>query len=143
MRSGPAGRRTSLRATLWPALVQASAMSAVPIEPNSLPSVPALAVIVSLKSFSASARSLRAATAARWPARSSSARRASKRAMLSRRGQRGLALGQQEIAAVAGLHLHAIADVAEVGDLLQQNDFHGAALSADRCRAAAPGSARA
>ena len=41
-----------------------------------------------------------------------------------RGGQRRLALRQQEVAAVAGLHLDAIADVAEVRDLLQQNDFH-------------------
>jgi hypothetical protein len=34
------GMRTSLRVIGWPALTAASAMSAVPIEPNSLPSVP-------------------------------------------------------------------------------------------------------
>ena len=38
MRSGPFGRRTSLRAMAIPARVAASAISAVPIEPKSLPS---------------------------------------------------------------------------------------------------------
>src|SRR5215469_13846217 len=41
-----------------------------------------------------------------------------------RRGERRLALRQEEIAAETRAHLDAIADVAEVGDLLQQNDFH-------------------
>ena len=39
-------------------------------------------------------------------------------------GERGLATGQQEVAAVAGTYLDAIADVAEVGNLLQENDIH-------------------
>ena len=39
--------------------------------------------------------------------------------------ERGLALGQQEVAAVSGADFDSIADVAEVSDLLQQNDFHG------------------
>src|SRR2546421_12695154 len=59
----------------------------------------------------------------------------------SRQGR--LALRQQEIAAVAGAHLHALADVAEIGDLLQENDFHRGGLSADRCRAGARESAPA
>src|SRR5688572_33308135 len=41
-----------------------------------------------------------------------------------RRRHRGLALGQQVIAAVAGLDLDAIADVAEVGNPLLENEFH-------------------
>src|SRR5687768_8080979 len=41
-----------------------------------------------------------------------------------RRRHGGLALGQQVIAAVASLHLDAIADVAEVGNLLHENEFH-------------------
>ncbi len=40
------------------------------------------------------------------------------------RGERGLALRQQEIATEARAYLHAIADVAEIGNLLQQDDFH-------------------
>ena len=40
------------------------------------------------------------------------------------RGERGAAGGQQEVAAVAGLHLDAITDVAEVRDLLQEDEFH-------------------
>ena len=39
--------------------------------------------------------------------------------------ERRLALGQQEIAPVTGLHLHPVADVAEVGHFLQQYEFHG------------------
>src|SRR5690606_26030324 len=60
-----------------------------------------------------------------------------------RGGQRRLALGQQEIAGIAGTHLDAIAQVAEVGHFFQKKDVHGNGLSAERCRAAAPGSARA
>ena len=41
------------------------------------------------------------------------------------RGQGGLALGQQEVAAVAGLDLYPVADGAEVGNLLKKNDIHG------------------
>jgi len=41
-----------------------------------------------------------------------------------RGGERRLTLRQEEIAAEARADLDAIADVAEVGDLLQQNDFH-------------------
>src|SRR5262249_49642951 len=41
-----------------------------------------------------------------------------------RGGQRRFALRQEEIAAEARTNFHAIADVAEVRDLLQQNDFH-------------------
>src|SRR5262249_36034284 len=44
------------------------------------------------------------------------------------RGERGLALRQQEVAAVARLHFDAVADVAEVGDFLQKNDFHESTL---------------
>jgi len=47
-----------------------------------------------------------------------------------RRGQRGLALRQQEVTAEAGLHFDAIANVAEVRDLLKKNDVH---LSAPQC----------
>src|SRR6266567_7198826 len=45
-------------------------------------------------------------------------------------GHRGLALRQEEVTAETGLHFHAIANVAEVGDLLKKNDFH---LSAPQC----------
>src|SRR5579864_83945 len=41
-----------------------------------------------------------------------------------RSSERRLALRQQEVAPEARAHLHAIADVAEIGNLLQQNDFH-------------------
>src|ERR1700680_3792526 len=41
-----------------------------------------------------------------------------------RGGERSLALRQKEIASETGAHFHAIADVAEIGDLLQENDFH-------------------
>src|SRR5262249_13208181 len=47
-----------------------------------------------------------------------------------RRGPRRLALRQQKVAAEAGLHFHAVADVAKVGDLLKKNDFH---LSTPQC----------
>src|SRR5262245_24294729 len=39
-------------------------------------------------------------------------------------GERGFALRQQEIAAETRLDLYTVADVAEVGDLLQKDDFH-------------------
>src|SRR5688500_13479047 len=48
------------------------------------------------------------------------------------RGERRLAFRQEEVAAVTGLHLHSIADVAEVGNLLQQNDFHEGYLKSVR-----------
>src|SRR5690606_36483972 len=40
------------------------------------------------------------------------------------RRQRGLALGQQVIAAVAGLHRHEVPDVPEILNAVQQNDLH-------------------
>src|SRR5690606_27016835 len=43
-----------------------------------------------------------------------------------RSSQRRLALRQQIVTPVTGLDLDAIADIAEVGDLLQQNQFHNA-----------------
>ena len=94
-------------------------MSAVPMEPNSLPSVPAFARMVSLKSLSASARSsaddellargLLELRAARFELRD-----------VVGRGERRLAFRQQEVAAEAGPHLYAVADVAEVGNLLKR-----------------------
>ena len=123
MRSGPSGRRTSLRSIFWPSRVAASAISLVPMEPKSLPSVPALAWIVSLNSFSAAARRLGAGEVLVRQALELRPARLEARHVV-RGGQRGLAAGQQEVAPVAGLHLHAIADVAEVGNLLEQNDFH-------------------
>src|SRR6186713_1200208 len=42
-----------------------------------------------------------------------------------RRRQRRLAFRQQEVAAVAGLHLDAVADVSKVCHLGEQNDVHG------------------
>jgi len=57
VRKAPFGMRTSLRSILMPALVAASAISAVPIEPKSLPSVPAFDGMTSLNSFKAAARS--------------------------------------------------------------------------------------
>ena len=55
-RIGPFGMRTSLRETGCPALTAASAMSAVPIDPNSLPSEPALALSSSLSDPAAGVR---------------------------------------------------------------------------------------
>ena len=51
----------------------------------------------------------------------------------------------QEVAGVAVLDLDDVAEVAEVGDLFQQDDLHGGLLRtcAGRCTAASPGSARA
>ena len=40
------------------------------------------------------------------------------------RGERRLALGKEEVAAEAGLHLHAIADASDVIDLFEQYHFH-------------------
>ena len=60
-RSAPFGRRTSARSTSRPAFVNASAMSRVPIEPNSLPSSPAFAVITMLTSSNWLARAWAAA----------------------------------------------------------------------------------
>jgi len=50
VRKTPFGKRTSLFDTLTPRALTASAMSRVPIEPNSLPSSPALVVIVTFSS---------------------------------------------------------------------------------------------
>src|SRR5262249_34912634 len=44
-----------------------------------------------------------------------------------RRRERRLALREQVVAAEAGPHFHTVADVAEIGDFLQKNDFHGSA----------------
>src|ERR1700761_4373524 len=41
-----------------------------------------------------------------------------------RRGQRGLAVREQIVTAEAGLHFDPVTDVAEIGDLLEKNDFH-------------------
>lgn len=81
VRRTPFGRRTSLLATSTPAAVTASAMSRVPMEPNSLPSSPALDAMVTVSS--ALIFSARALAAARTSASlaSSSARRASKNSM--------------------------------------------------------------
>ncbi len=83
VRRTPFGRRTSLLATSTPAAVTASAMSRVPMEPNSLPSSPALDAMVTVSS--ALIFSARALAAARTSASlaSSSARRASKNSMFS------------------------------------------------------------
>src|SRR5882672_1432339 len=81
-RIGPFGMRTSLRWTACPALTAASAMSAVPIDPNNLPSEPALALSSSLKFSKFAARVLAAARCS--PAfASSSWRCASNLAMLA------------------------------------------------------------
>ena len=39
-------------------------------------------------------------------------------------GTQGLATGQQEIAGIAGLHIHNFAELAELCDAFEQNDFH-------------------
>ena len=62
---------------------------------------------------------------------------------IGRRGQGGLALGQQEVAGVSGTHGDAITQVAQVRYLLEKNDVHGLSLNAGQCRAATPGSVRA
>src|SRR5207237_10126899 len=58
-------------------------------------------------------------------------------------GESRLALGQEEVPTVAGTDLYGVPDVAEVGNLLKQNNVHCGGLNADRCTAAGPGSARA
>src|SRR5690606_27533181 len=40
-------------------------------------------------------------------------------------GRNGLALRHQEVAAVAGLHGDLVAEVAEIDDLLEKDQFHG------------------
>ena len=54
------------------------------------------------------------------PARA--ARLEARHVLSSRHGR--LALRQQEIARVAGLHFYAIADAAQIGDFLKENDVH-------------------
>jgi hypothetical protein len=74
----PNGKRTSALTTLTPASVIASAISRVPIEPNNLPSSPALeAIVISANSVNLVAR---ACAAVSCPASllSKSVRRASK-----------------------------------------------------------------
>ncbi len=56
VRRAPSGRRTSLFAISTPAAVAASAMSRVPIEPNSLPSSPDFDAIVTSRALTFSAR---------------------------------------------------------------------------------------
>ena len=123
VRIGPVGMRTSLREIGWPALTAASAMSAVPIEPNSLPSAPALALSSSLK-FSNFARArLRRGQFRIRLGLEFVALRFELRDIGGSRHRRP-AGRHQEIAGVARLHLDAIADLAEVRDLLQQYDIH-------------------
>ena len=85
-----------LRSTWKPAPVRCSAMSLVPIEPKSFPSVPALACMVSLKSFIAAARSSAEDRCSRARP-SSSARRASKRAMFSGVASVALPCGKRKL----------------------------------------------
>src|SRR3546814_5488196 len=46
---------------------------------------------------------------------------------VDRRGRHCLALGHEVVAAVTGLDVDLVAQVAEVGDFLQQDQFHGGA----------------
>ena len=117
-----------------PRLPISSAMSTVPTEPNSLPSAPACISILSTSPSSFLARACAAASSAAALA-SSSARRDSNLAMLAARGQRGLALRDQVIPRVAGLHAHAVTDAADVIDFLEQNDFHVSTLVPGRVAA--------
>src|ERR1700683_4021816 len=96
VRRGPVGRRPWLRYTLKPSRVAASAMSLVPMEPNSFPSVPALAWIVSLNSFIAAARSSAEDRCSR-ARRSNSARRDSERATLAGVASVALPCGRRKL----------------------------------------------
>src|SRR5690625_5043173 len=81
-RSAPSGSLTSALDTSTPAAVMASAISRVPIEPNSLPSSPALELMVILSSASFAARASASAFLAAAAA-SNSARRFSNSATFS------------------------------------------------------------
>src|SRR6185312_9403992 len=121
LRIGPWGMRTSLRSTFTPDAVRASAMSMVPTEPNSLPSWPALALMVTVLPSSSALR-FSAPDSISAACFSSSARRFSNSSMFL--AVAGLALGDQVVAAVAGTHLDLVAQATQVLDLLQEDDFH-------------------
>ena len=124
MRSGPLGRRTSLRVDLE-ALARAR-----PRRCRGADGAEQLAFGAGLRGdgelevLQRCRALLGRRRGARAPRFSSSARRSSNFATLSGVASVALPCGQQEVAAVAGLHLDAVADVAEVGDFLQKNDFH-------------------
>src|SRR5690606_13508643 len=46
------------------------------------------------------------------------------------RGRYGLAVGDQIITAIAGLHIHLVAQIAQLAYIFQQNDLHGPLPSA-------------
>jgi hypothetical protein len=124
-RIGPSPITTSDFSSGRPAAVKASAMSRGPTEPYSLPSVEALAAIVTL----APSSSRRASAPAEDLARLGLVLGATLLELgdVGGGGRHGLALRDEEVAAVARLDLDLVAEVAEVGDFLQQDQFHGVA----------------
>ena len=93
------------------------------MEPNSLPSLPALAVMRELEALEPG---LAAFGARQVVARDLFELRATGFELrhIGRRGERRLALGQQEVAGIARTHRDAVAQVAQIGHFLQKNDVH-------------------
>jgi hypothetical protein len=99
-------------------------MSRVPIEPNSLPSSPALAVD---GDHASAAKRLGAGLRRRQRLGSRALELGATRLELGHVGRRRrhrLALGNQVIAPVAGLYADLVAQAAQVADVLEQNYFH-------------------
>ena len=142
--SGPLGMRTCAFATLKSMRLSASAMSALVTEPNRRPSTPAFCVMWTVRPLIFSPSACAAASLLGGLLLELDALVLE---LLDRgRGRApGGALRDQEVAGVAVLDLDDVAEVAEVGDLLQKNDLHGVVLRpcAGRCTAASPGNARA
>src|SRR3981189_1831334 len=105
--------RTSLRLIGWPALNAALAMSAVPDEPNSFPSAPALGGVFQLEVFELGRASL-CRPQILIGLRFEFVALRFELGDIRRRRHGGPAGGHQEIPRVTRLHLDPIADLAEV-----------------------------
>ena len=101
-------------ATSTPEAVRASAMSWVPIEPNSLPSSPAVAVMVTSSSASCSAAFSRSFLVSGCFFQLGTT--LFERSQVGGVGNGGLAEWQQEVTAVTSLNFYFVAQVAQVSD---------------------------
>jgi hypothetical protein len=129
--NGPAGMRISAFLTSTPCLPSASAMSALVTEPNRRPVHAGFLRDVDLHALELAPRSC-AEVSCSLAFFSRSARRSSNSLQVLRRGALGLAVRDEEVAGVAVLHLHHVAQAAQVHHLFHQDHLHGGFLSAGR-----------
>ena len=115
--------RTSLRRTSTPASVAASATSMIPTEPKSRPSPPARRVMTRSRAARSSLRRVGAHDLVGGLAfELGTALLESREVALG--GRQRLALGNQVVPGIAGLHVHAVAEPPKARDPLQQNYLH-------------------